>query len=186
MEHIIAIDIGTSGTKTALITRTGEVLARYYAPYETNCQHTPLEQNPEDWWEAVRQGILSVRSHITHEHFCGIILGGQMQDLILLGDRGILAPAILYSDTRSEAEIQEIEKRLGNDTLKTLTGNIQDASSVLAKLLWLQKHQPDRYMSLKTVLFGAHDYVAWKLVGSLNTDFTTASTTGLLDIAQNT
>ena len=49
-----------------------------------------------------------------------------MQDLILLGDTGILAPAILYSDTRAQAEIQEVEELIGENTLKHVTGNIQD------------------------------------------------------------
>lgn len=183
---IIAIDIGTTGTKTALITRSGEILARHYASYDTISQNVQVEQNPEDWWEAVRQGILSVNSYVDKENFCGIALGGQMQDLILLGGKRVLAPAILYSDTRAQAEIYEIEKIIGKDRLKNITGNIQDASSLLAKLLWLKKHKTKIYNALETVLLGAHDYIAWKLTGSTNTDFTTAATTGLLDIKRNT
>jgi xylulokinase len=185
MKQIIATDVGTTGTKTALITMSGEILARHYASYDTTSQDVQVEQNPEDWWEAVRQGILSVNSYIERGNFCGIVLGGQMQDLILLDARRILGPAILYSDTRAQAEIHEIEKRIGKDRLKNITGNVQDASSVLAKLLWLKKHKPEVYSTLKRVLFGAHDYIAWKLTGSTNTDFTTAATTGLLDIKQN-
>jgi len=186
MEQIIAIDIGTTGTKTALITRSGEILARYYASYETRSQHVQVEQNPEDWWEAVRQGILAVNAYVDKENFCGIALGGQMQDLILLGGKRVLAPAMLYSDTRAQAEIHAIEKIIGKDRLINMTGNIQDASSLLAKLLWLKKHKPEIYHALETVLLGAHDYIAWKLTGSTNTDFTTAATTGLLDIKRNT
>lgn len=186
MEQIIAIDIGTTGAKTALISRSGEILARHYGTYETMAQHSQAEQNPEDWWEAVRQGILGVNSYVDEKNFCGISLGGQMQDLISLGSEHVLAPTILYSDTRAQTEIQEIEQRIGQDRLKNITGNIQDASSLLAKLLWLKKHKPERYNALKTVLLGAHDYIAWKLTGSTNTDFTTAATTGLLDITRNT
>jgi xylulokinase len=104
----------------------------------------------------------------------------------LLDEKRLLAPAILYSDTRSQTEIQDIHQKIGEDRLKQVTGNLQDASSLLAKLLWLKRHKPDIYARFKTVLFGAHDYIAWKLVGSAHTDFTTAATTGLLDIRQNT
>jgi xylulokinase len=185
MQQIIAIDIGTTGTKTALITRSGEILARHYVPYETMTQHAQMEQNPEDWWDAARQGILALKTQVERENFCGIVLGGQMQDCILLDETSLLAPAILYSDTRARAEIYEIQQMVGTDRLKQITGNIQDASSLLAKFLWLKKHKSDIYTRLKTSLFGAHDYIAWKLVGSTNTDFTTATTTGLLDIRQN-
>jgi xylulokinase len=93
---------------------------------------------------------------------------------------------LLRQFTRAQTEIQEIEKIIGKDRLKNITGNIQDASSLLAKLLWLKKHTPEIYTPLETVLLGAHDYIAWKLTGSTNTDFTTAATTGLLDIKRNT
>jgi xylulokinase len=35
----------------------------------------------------------------------------------------------------------------------------------------------------KNILFGGHDYIAWKLTGALVTDATTASTTGLTDLS---
>ncbi|MDY0091882.1 MAG: FGGY-family carbohydrate kinase [Candidatus Vecturithrix sp.] len=185
MQQIIAIDIGTTGAKTALISRAGEILARHYGTYETISHQGQVEQNPEDWWETVKQGILSLNSQINKEKFCGIVLGGQMQDCILLDETGLLAPAILYSDTRAQTEIQEIRQIIGEDRLTRITGNIQDASSLLAKFLWLKKHKREIYTRFKTSLFGAHDYIAWKLIGNTNTDFTTAATTGLLDIRQN-
>ena len=185
MEHILTIDIGTSSAKTALISRSGEVLAKHSASYETISQRRRIEQNPEDWWKAVKEGILAVNPRIDEQHFCGIILGGQMQDLIMLGSEGLVAPAILYSDSRAQNEIREIEKILGSDRLKETTGNLQDASSLLAKLLWLKTHEAERYKALDTILLGAHDYIAWKLTGRKHSDFTTATTTGLLDIRKN-
>lgn len=186
MQQIMAIDVGTTGTKTALITRAGEMLARHYVPYETMTRQGRIEQNPEDWWNAVKQGILTMNVSVERENLSGIILGGQMQDLIMLAENGLLAPTILYSDTRAQAEIREIQEIIGEDLLKRITGNIPDASSLPAKLLWVKRHLPEVYGRIKTVLFGAHDYIAWKLTGSGRTDFTTAATTGLFDIRQNT
>ena len=186
MKQIITIDIGTSGSKTALISQSGEILAKHYVSYETFSHNERIEQNPEDWRGAVTQGILEVNSHIDPQNFCGIILGGQMQDMILLDNTHLLHSAILYSDTRAQAEIQEIQELIGVDRLINITKNVQDASSLLAKLFWLKTQKPEVYNSMKTVLFGAHDYIAWELTGSSNTDFTTAATTGLLDISRNT
>ena len=185
MEQIIAADVGTTGAKVALISRTGDILAREYASYETTARQSRMEQNPNDWWDAVRQGILRISARVDRTSLRGIVLGGQMQDLIPLDVSGLLAPAILYSDTRAKAEILDVQRIIGEDRLKRVTGNIQDASSLLAKLLWLKYHQSELYSALKTILFGAHDYIAWKLTGRRSTDFTTAATTGLLDIQQN-
>ncbi len=54
---------------------------------------------------------------------------------------------------------------------------------MLAKWKWLQIHQPQRLASARTLLVGAHDYVAWRLCGAAGADYTTVSTTGLLDLA---
>lgn len=52
---MIGIDIGTSGCKSLLINEQGDVVARELEEYPLS---TPKlgwsEQNPEDWWQAVR------------------------------------------------------------------------------------------------------------------------------------
>jgi xylulokinase len=183
--QIIAIDVGTTGAKTALLTRAGEILVSHTATYETVCHEMQVEQRPNDWWNAVQAGIGAVRPRIELSQLSGLVLGGQMQDLILLDNEGVLGPAILYADTRAQAEMQEIERRIGPARLKDITGNVPDASSLLAKLLWLKNYQPEVYTATTGILCGAHDYIAWKLTGSRCTDFTTAATTGLLNIRQN-
>lgn len=55
-EHpcILAVDLGTSGCKTAVVDLAGAVLAWAFAPVET--QLLPgggAEQDPEDWWRAM-------------------------------------------------------------------------------------------------------------------------------------
>jgi xylulokinase len=55
----------------------------------------------------------------------------------------------------------------------------------LAKWLWLQKYAPGPLKACRKILVGAHEYVGWHLHGAAGADYTTASTTGLLDLAQN-
>jgi xylulokinase len=53
MAYLIGIDVGTTGTKTLLISDTGEVVASVTSEYP---MYTPrplwAEQDPEDWWRA--------------------------------------------------------------------------------------------------------------------------------------
>lgn len=55
---ILAVDLGTSGCKTAIIdlgsspTDVAEVLAWAFHPVETFIAGDSAEQNPEDWWQA--------------------------------------------------------------------------------------------------------------------------------------
>ena len=53
MEYIIGVDLGTSGTKTVLFDREGNVVTsatEEYPMYQP--QNGWAEQAPEDWWRA--------------------------------------------------------------------------------------------------------------------------------------
>jgi xylulokinase len=175
-ESILAIDVGTSATKAAIIARDGQVLASQSSGYETQTgPNGELEQHPEDWWQSTLEAIRLLEPE--RFEIAAIILTGQMQDLIVLKNSSVLRPAILYSDARASAEAEQLD-----ETWTVLTGNLQGASSLPPKLLWLKSHEPEIYSSADSLLFGAHDFVTLKLTGARVADRTTASTTGLLDL----
>lgn len=49
-EAILALDIGTSGTKATLVNRQGEILAKASAGYKLVTDGDHVEQSPQDWW----------------------------------------------------------------------------------------------------------------------------------------
>lgn len=185
VDVIVAIDVGTTGTKTVLFSRDGVAAAGATFDYPTQTQGAHVEQDPADWWGATVAGLQSMWAQVPGAEPLAVVLSGQMQDLILMDGVRALAPAILYSDTRAHREGQIVHERLGEVRLREVTGNLQDATSLLAKLLWVKEHQPGLYKAAETVFIGAQDYVAWRLCRAGVTDYTTASTTGLLDIAAN-
>lgn len=176
----LAFDIGTTGTKAALIGPDGRTLRSAYRPHHTlSAEGGVVEQLAEHWWEAV----IDAAQELNATEADAIALTGQMQDLILIDAQGEPThPVILYSDTRARDEATEINARIGAERLWQLTGNEQGASSLLAKLLWLSHHEPEALAHSAHLLVGAADFVALKLTGTPVTDTTTASTTGLLDI----
>ncbi|WP_072688924.1 xylulokinase [Rhodococcus marinonascens] len=188
MQTLIALDIGTTGTKATLAAQDGRLLASGYAGYATYTNSGyRVEQEPNAWWQATRDALAQLRQKAdppAHD-LVGITLSGQMQDLILIGTDGAIGRAILYSDTRAQHEAQEIASQIGGDELLRLTGNTQDASSLLAKWRWLQIHEADRLTAARTILLGAHSYIGWRLCGVASCDYTTASTTGLLNLHEN-
>ncbi len=172
MQTLIAVDVGTTGAKVALVNQDGAVLATAYRDYPTiSLPGNGVEQDPEAWWQAVCTALQELVRDGLHQGVAGIMLSGQMQDLILLGPEGVLGRAILYSDQRAQAEATELEA--------------QGAASLLAKWRWLCHHEPERVRACRRLLPGAHDYIAWRLCGVAATDYTTAATTGLLALATN-
>ena len=189
MNLILALDIGTTGTKAALVDRAGHLLATGYADYPTyHSESNVVEQEPEDWWRAACVALAQVWQTAgtgAAQRVAAVSLSGQMQDLILLGAEGALGRAMLYSDCRAQREAAFVTQTIGRETLERITGNEQGAASLLAKWLWLQKQAPDQLKACRKILVGAHDYVGWRLHGAAGADYTTAATTGLLDLAQN-
>ena len=180
----LAFDIGTTGTKAALVGEAQNVLANTYASYETaRDQHGAVEQNPSDWWQAVLKTARDLSGHSEFSKVSSIVVTGQMQNATLLNETGqSLRPTILYSDSRAQEEAKEVIERLGIDELYDKTGNEQDGSSLLSKLLWLEHHEPETLRRSNYIFLGAADAVAFWLTGQAVTDTTTTSTTGLMDI----
>jgi xylulokinase len=180
----LALDIGTTGAKAALIAPDGQVVRSAYRDYASHIgEGGVFEQNADDWWQAVVDVCRELAASDEYNRVDGVALTGQMQDVILVDEEGSpLHPVILYSDTRARAEADEILQRVGAERLRNLTGNDQDAGGLLAKLVWLKRHRPDTLSSARCLLLGAADFVALKMTGAAVTDTTTASTTGLMDI----
>ena len=177
----LVFDIGTSGTKAALLNEVGDILKSSYRSYPTFAADGVVEQDANDWWEAACDACRDLGP----QNATAIILTGQMQNLILLDSAGhLLRKVILYSDTRATHEAETIKQRLGLENLRHLTGNDQEAGSLLAKLLWLKKHEPEHLKTAGHLLLGAADYLAFRLCGQFTCDTTTSSTTGLMDLEQ--
>jgi xylulokinase len=180
----LVIDIGTSAAKAALMTTSGEISRSLSRTYRTDVYAGGvIEQQAEDWWNAVLDAIKSLDAQKVSLQ--GVVLTGQMQNIILThADGQPLRPVILYSDTRAQTEAAEIQQRITQKRLRTLTGNDQGADSLLAKALWLQRHEPSTLHNAHKLLIGAADYIALKLTGVSAADTTTASTTGLVRLHQ--
>lgn len=186
MEAIIALDIGTTAAKAVLVERDGRILARSQAGYPLSVRGAEVEQTAGDWWKAAQLCLNSIMQQKPKEvQPAALALSGQMQDVILMGEQEAIAPVILYSDGRAQAEAGEVLQKIGEERLIAITGNLQDASSLLAKLLWVKRNRAEWYWQAQTLLIGAHDYLTAKLCGERASDCTTASTTGLFHLQEN-
>lgn len=185
MNYLLGIDIGTSGTKTVLFDTAGGVMSS--ATYEYTMQQPQngwAEQNPEDWWKAVRLGVVQVLrdSGIHASDIRGIGISGQMHSLVMLDENNrVLRPAILWCDGRTTAECDEIHQRVGKERLIELTANPALTGFTAGKILWVRKHEPEIYEKCRHILL-PKDYIRLMLTGEYATEVSDASGMGLLDI----
>jgi xylulokinase len=195
-KYILAIDHGTGGPKTAIVSTTGDVI-------EWAFQEVPLhvskggavEQDPEDWWNAIIKTSKKVidTGRVSVDDIVGICNTSQWSGTVPLDkDGNHLMNAIIWMDTRGAPYIKKFYKGLiqvsGLNVIKALkfvkrTGGAPTLSGKdpIAHMFWLKHEKPDIYE--RTYKFiEPQDYVNFKLTGKLASSFTTMGLHWLTDI----
>jgi xylulokinase len=130
---VLAIDLGTSGCKGAVVTLAGRVAGMARVPVETI--HLPdggAEQDPEVVWNAVRAACREAvgRSGVATRELRAVICTGQYSSVVPVGADGRpTANMILWLDRRGAP-----------DRLRRLPGYPRHGDSPLRLLRWLRVH----------------------------------------------
>ena len=185
MSYFIGVDIGTSGTKTVLFSRTGEIVASATIEYPLyQPQNGWAEQDPHDWWVATYQSIRQVveKSGLHTDDIKGVGLSGQMHGLVMLdADGKVLRPSIIWCDQRTAKECEEITEKVGKDRLIEITANPALTGFTASKILWVKNNEPEIYEKCRKILL-PKDYIRFMLSGVFATEVSDASGMQLLDI----
>ena len=179
----IGIDLGTSAVKLLLMDGEGavkKIVSRGYSLFFPRPGWS--EQNPEDWWSAVLDGVRELTADCDKSWVAGIGCGGQMHGLVALGkDDKVLRPAILWNDGRTAEETGWLNSVVGENKLSRYTANIAFAGFTAPKLLWMRKHEPELFEQIDKIML-PKDYINYMLTGVHCTDYSDASGTLLLDV----
>jgi xylulokinase len=185
IDSLIGLDLGTTAVKAAVYAPDGRQLGS--AAYEYDLI-TPrpgwVEQDPRDWWNlAVRavRAALAQAEAVAHRP-AALSISSQGISFVPV-DRGgdPLGNALCWLDTRAETEARDIRRRVGEDRIFTLTGKRPSAAYILPKLLWLRKHEAERFRSASRFLT-PHDFLLHRLCGSALTDYSLAGGSLLFDL----
>lgn len=189
MSVVVGIDSSTTATKAIAVDRSGQIRAVATASYG---YETPrprwTEQDPQLWWDAARTALWTMfeDGSVDPGEVAAVGLTGQMHGSVLLdADGDVVRPAILWNDQRTQAECDEIRRRVGAERLIEITGNDALTGFTAPKLLWVQRHEPEAWARVRHVLL-PKDYLRYRLTGELAVDVADGSGTGLFAIAQRT
>ena len=174
----LGLDIGGTGAKAGVYGRDGRLLGAGRAAY------APLI-SPEGYAEisidliytsardAARQAIQAAGAPIQ-----ALAVATQGQTFAPLGADGApLHPAILWYDSRSVAEAEQLQAAV-QSTVAAEDMPFVEAIAAAPKILWLRRHYPQQ-MALARRYLLLPDYFAYRLTGEAVTDPCTASTTAL-------
>lgn len=181
--YYIGIDLGTSAVKLLLMETDGTIVKTVSRDYPLYFPHPGWsEQNPEDWYDQSFLGLKELTADIDKSQIGGISFGGQMHGLVTLDDQDqVIRPAILWNDGRTTEETDYLNNVIGKDLLSSYTANIAFAGFTAPKILWMAKHEPDKFKQIKKIML-PKDYLAYRLSGSFCTDLSDASGMLLLDV----
>ena len=179
----IGIDLGTSSVKLILMSEKGEIVKSAVREYPLSFPHPGWsEQNPEDWKEAVLDGMRELTEGVDSSEIKGIGTGGQMHGLVVLDENDeVIRPAILWNDGRTEGETEYLNSVIGKNRLSEYTGNIAFAGFTAPKLLWMKKHEKENFDRIRKIML-PKDYINYILTGVHATDYSDASGMLLLDV----
>lgn len=182
----LGIDLGTSGVKSILIDDGQRLAAEACSrPLAVMRRHPGWsEQDPAMWWDAVCETLDALAASHPAEMAAveGIGLSGQMYGATVLGeDDAPLRPAILWNDTRSGAECDELAG--AEPDLRGIVKRRPTAGVTATKLLWLRRHEPQLFDRIRKVLL-PKDYVRLRLTGEIASDMADSSGTMWVDLGQ--
>lgn len=187
MKYAIGVDLGTSAVKILLVNQNGQVIREVSKSYPLIQQKAGYsEQNPENWVDQTVAGLSDLLEYgdCDPREIEGISFSGQMHGLVLLDENNqVLRNAILWNDTRTTNECQEIYARIGKERLLQITKNLALEGFTLPKILWVKNNEPDVYRKARTFVL-PKDYLRYRLTGKLHMEYSDAAGTLLLNVTE--
>lgn len=182
---ILAHDLGTTGNKATLFDAQGNAVEAILKTYGTDHPRPNwVEQNPDDWREAVFESTQTLisKSHIDPGQIAVVSFSGHMQGAVFVDQQGApLRSAIIWADQRATEQAAYISEVCGAENVYRRTGQRVSAAYSAAKVLWVKQHQPEIFAQTCKVL-QAKDYAAFLLTGEFATDYSDASGTQMFNL----
>lgn len=182
---VIAVDIGTTSTKTLAVESDGTVLASYDVEYPL-VSRKPGEavQDPEQIYEAVMEAIPGVisKAGLRAADIVAVSFSSAMHSLIAVdGQHKPLTPCITWADNRSTAYVERLNQDMNGHQIYINTGTPIHPMSPLLKIMWLRDHEPDLFAQAEKFI-GIKEYIFAKWFHSYIIDYSLASATGLFHL----
>lgn len=181
--YYIGIDLGTSAVKLLLTDEKGKIHNIVNREYPLIFPKEGWsEQNPEDWWENVVDGIKELIIGVDSEKIAGIGTAGQMHGLVILDENDrVIRHAILWNDGRTQSQTDYLNNIIGKEKLSRLTANIAFAGFTAPKILWVKENEPENFSRITKIML-PKDYINYMLTGVHACDYSDASGMLLLDV----
>ena len=179
-KYILAIDHGTSGPKTAIVSiPQGEVIDWAYEEVPIHVSKGGVaEQDPNDWWQAIIGTTKRIidNGKVSVDDIIGVCNSSQWSGTVAVDkDENHLMNSIIWMDTRGSKYIEKFYKgliKVGGYPIPKILSFLRRAGGApafhgkdpIAHILWIKNELPDIYENTYKFL-EPQDYINLKLTG---------------------
>jgi len=195
MDYVVSIDQGTTSTRAMVFDRAGRPRATGQLEHRQIFPRPGwVEHNAAEIWTNTREaiGLALSKADITRHDVAAVGITNQ-RETVVVWDAKTGRPihnAIVWQDTRTQAEIDALAADGGSDRFADVTGLPLATYFSATKIAWILDHVEGARARAEAgeLLFGTTDtWVLWNLTGGPNggvhvTDVTNASRTLLMDL----
>jgi xylulokinase len=161
-DYVLAIDLGTSGPKAAIVSSIGEVVSSATESVQLNLlPGGGAEQDPREWWTSISTAARrSLReSRVDPERIIAVACTAQWAGTVAVDRAGDpLRPAVIWMDSRGNKPIRrQVRGKVsvlgfGASKLATMVRLTGGAPSLSGKdpvshILWIKDSEPEVYKS---------------------------------------
>ena len=185
VRYVLAIDLGTSGPKVALVSDRGDLVGDGFAPVDLHLlPGGGAEQDPNQWWDAITTATRQVLADqpVTPESIAAVAVTSQWSGTVAVDGAGqAVGNAIIWMDSRGAGQVDDLAggrvRFQGYDPRKLrkwirLTAGAPSGSGKdpIAHILYLRDRHPDVYAATATFL-EPKDYLNLRLTGKRAASF---------------
>jgi xylulokinase len=153
---MMGIDVGTTGTKTALLSADGRLLATAYREYGcTYPQPGWVEQDAAMLLASTYDTAAEVmrKAGVSPADIAGVSFSSQRCCTLFIGSDGALVrPMISWQDNRTPAEVELIRSAVTDAAFYDTSRLPLSTTWMIAKILWLQRNEPAAWARTSKVI----------------------------------
>jgi len=158
--HVLAIDLGTSALKVAVVSMAGEVVAAEEETHQVRLlPGGGAEQDPRQWWDLIAKASsrLMERRAVPPESVVAVACTAQWSGTVPVDEHGEpIRDAIIWMDSRGEPYARQITGgavkvqgygvvRLARWLRTTAGAPAHSGKDSIAHILWLKHQEPETY-----------------------------------------
>ncbi|SEE89711.1 FGGY-family carbohydrate kinase [Ruania alba] len=163
-DHLLAVDLGTSGARAGVFTPDGVLLARCTSAWSPRSPRPGwAEQDPQEWWAhlvRVVRGCVAAAGLPTGAIAAMSVDTTSATVVAARGDGTPLRPGVLWMDLRAVEQAEHL-----SETAPPYAGGRPvSAEWGLPKVMWLRRHEPEVWRATE-VICDCTDWLTHRLTG---------------------